>query len=212
MKKVIVILFFTLIIANIIFSLNTLSDKKALSIKITEFLKNKNVNPYIIIFLISVLPFIELRGSIPIGILFLNLEWIPVIIVSIIGNMLPIFFIILFFDLFEKILRKISFFNKFFDWLFKRVLSKSKPIEKYKEIGLVFFIGIPLPMTGAWTGSLIAYLLKLSYLKSIIFIFLGVLSAAVIVTTITYFKIVGLIVALIIFIGITLISAAFKKD
>ena len=212
MKKIVYILFFTIFIITLLFSLDNTEDKASIGIKITEFLFNKGINPYIIIFLISILPFIELRGSIPIGILFLNLDWIPVIIVSIIGNMFPIFFIILFFNFLEKILRKISFLNKFFNWLFKKTLIKSKSFEKYKEAGLVFFVGIPLPMTGAWTGSLIAYLLKFSYLKSILFIFLGVLCAAFIVTIITYFKITGLIVALIIFTIITIISIILRKN
>ena len=188
------------------------NNKANIGIKVTNFLLEKGINPYFVIVIISMLPIIELRGSIPIGILFLNLNWIPVIIFSIIGNMLPIFFILLFFQFIEKILRKFSFFNKFFDWLFKKTLSKGKSIEKYKELGLMFFVGIPLPFTGAWTGSLIAYLLKLSYIKSIIFIFLGVISATIIVTILTYFKFIGLIIALTVFIILTIISLIIKKD
>ncbi|HOJ64145.1 MAG TPA: small multi-drug export protein [Spirochaetota bacterium] len=210
MKKLLLNFLFIFIVITFLFSIES-HEKKDIGIKITEFFLDKGINPYFIILIISMLPIVELRGSIPIGILFLKLQWIPVIIISIIGNMLPIFFILLFFGFVEKILRKISIFDKFFNWLFKKTISKSKSIEKYKELGLMFFIGIPLPVTGAWTGSLIAYLLKLSYIKSIIFIFLGVLAAAFIVSAITYFKLIGLIVALAIFIVITISGMIFKK-
>lgn len=212
MRRILFNFIFMFIIIFFISATESIEEKKSIGIKITDFLLNKGIDPYIIVLLISMLPFIELRGSIPIGILFLKLQWVPVIIISIIGNMIPIFFILLFFGFFEKILRKIKLFNSFFDWLFKKTLSKSKSIERYKELGLMFFVGIPLPVTGAWTGSLIAYLLKLSYIKSLIFIFLGVLSAAFIVIVITYFKLIGLIVALTIFIIITIIGAIVKKN
>ncbi len=167
--------------------------------RITRLLIDKGINPYLVVMIIAALPIVELRGAIPIGIIFLKLSWIPVIVVSVLGNMIPVFFILYLFEAVERMLRKISFFNGIFDFLFKLSLKKSGSIEKYKELGLMFFVGIPLPATGAWTGSLIAYLLKLKYHVSIIYIFFGVLSAAAIVSAITYFEIKGLIVAIALF-------------
>jgi len=169
-----------------------MTDEKAL--KFTDWLKSKGIDPYIIVLLLAMLPIFELRGSIPVGILALKLDIVQVIIYSIIGNMIPIFFILFFFKPIEKLLRKINFFNKFFDWLFERTKAKSKSIEKYEEVGLMLFVGIPLPLTGAWTGCLAAYIFKLSYLSSLLYIFLGVLIACAIVVTLTLLWQIGAVI------------------
>jgi uncharacterized membrane protein len=153
--------------------------------RLSSQLINIGINPYIVVLIIAILPIIELRGAIPTGILFLHLNPVLVVLISIIGNMLPIFFILFLFKFFEKLLRKIKIFDKFFDWLFKRTLAKSKDIEQYQELGLMIFVAIPLPMTGAWTGALAAYLLNLSYIKSLVYIFFGVLIASAIVSVFT---------------------------
>lgn len=75
--------------------------------------------------------------------------------------------------------------NKFFTWVFERTRKRSKIIEKYEEIGLVVFVGIPLPMTGAWTGAVAAFLFNLDKKKSIFLILLGVILAGLIVTAVT---------------------------
>ena len=159
--------------------------------RIADKLIEHGINPYIVILMIAVLPIVELRGSIPVGIALLKLNWIYVIIFSLIGNMLPIFFILFIFGFFEKFLRRFKIFDKFFDWLFKRTVAKSKKIEKYEELGLMFFVAVPLPVTGAWTGSLVAYLMKFSYKKSLLFIFLGVIIACIIVSVLTYLLLMG---------------------
>ena len=182
------------------------ASHEGIGIKIARLMNEKGLSPYLIIFIISMIPVVELRGAIPIGILFFKLHWGYVLFASIVGNMIPIFFVLFIFKFVEKFLRRFRIFNRFFDWLFSRTLAKSKSVEKYQELGLTFFVGIPLPITGAWTGSLIAYLLKLSYIKSIIFIFIGVLVAAIIVSVITFFKIIGLIIAISIFIIIMVIG------
>ncbi len=157
--------------------------------RIADKLINIGINPYIAIFIIAMLPIVELRLSIPVGFL-LELNWVYIVIISIIGNMVPIFFILFLFEAVEKILRKIKIFDNLLNWIFKRTMAKSKAIEKYEELGLMIFVGIPLPLTGAWTGSLIAYIMKLSYFKSLLYIFLGVLIAAAIVTTFSLFVVI----------------------
>jgi uncharacterized membrane protein len=154
--------------------------------RIALLLKDLGINPYLIILIIAMLPIVELRGAIPAGIIFLELEWVPVIMFSIIGNMVPIFFILFLLKPVEKLFRKIPAFDRLFDWVFKRTMAKTTAVEKYEEAGLMLFVAIPLPVTGAWTGSLVSYLLKLNYWKSILFIFFGVLIAGGIVSTLTY--------------------------
>jgi len=185
-------------------------------IRMANKFKSFGINPYAVILIISMIPIVELRGAIPIGILAFGLDWFPVVLFSIVGNMIPIFFVLFIFKYVEKFLRRFRVFDKFFDKLFKRTIAKSKSVEEFQELGLAFFVAVPLPVTGAWTGSLIAYLLKLSYPKSIFFIFLGVVCAGVIVSVITYFKMTGLIIAMAILIVVTVIgvikAARDKKE
>ncbi len=149
---------------------------------------------WIVVIVIAMIPLIELRGTIllwaaqggdfvlagfpyPEG-------WLQIFVVSVIGNMIPIPFILLFFPWVEKKLRRFKIFNRFFDWLFARTRKKTgKSVEKYEELALLLFVAIPLPITGAWTGSLVSYLFGLSRSKSLFFIFMGVLIAGIIMLT-----------------------------
>lgn len=140
---------------------------------------------YIWVFLVSMIPIIELRGAVPIGI-GSGLPWLPTLIVCMIGNMIPVPFIFLFA---QKILAWGSdkpVIGKFFSWC----LDKGhKGGEKLKEkagnglfIALLLFVGIPLPGTGAWTGTLTASLLDMDFKKSTLAVMLGVLLAGAIMT------------------------------
>jgi uncharacterized membrane protein len=134
------------------------------------------------------IPILELRG----GLLAAGILGIPMweaIGVCILGNILPIPFILLFI---EKILEwmekcKVGWISKLALWLKARALGeKSQKIRKYEFVGILLFVGIPLPGTGAWTGSLIAALLHVSRKKSVPAIFLGLLLATVIMCIISY--------------------------
>lgn len=128
-------------------------------------------------------PISELRGAIPYALTH-GLNWQQAFIFSVIGNMIPVFFILWLLDPVSKWLMKhFNFFNKFFTWLFTYNKKKhAKKIETYKELALVILVAIPLPMTGAWTGSLVAFLFGLKYKKALPLIFIGVLIAGAIVT------------------------------
>lgn len=189
--KLIFTIIFLFISVAFLFANDATTDFQSKGAKIANWFINIGINPYLVVFLIAMLPIVELRGAIPVGILFLKLQWVYVILFSIIGNILPIFLILFLFGAFEKLARHIPILNKFLDWLFKRTMSKSHKIETYQELGLMFFVSIPLPVTGAWTGSLLAYIMKLKYAKSILFIFLGVLIAAIIVSVLTLLTSMG---------------------
>ena len=140
------------------------------------------------IFFGSMIPWVESRYIIPYAIWEsgLNWPWWQAIPLAILGNMLPIPFILLFFKFIEKFLRRFGFLTKIMDWLFERTRKRADgKIRRYETLGLLVFVAIPLPFTGAWTGSLIAYLFDLKFSKSLITIFIGVLIAATI-TTILY--------------------------
>ena len=138
---------------------------------------------YLIIFLISMVPLIELRGAIPYAVGFhCNMVW--AYIIAIIGNMLPVPFIYLFA---RKVLewgKDKKFTGKFFTWCLERGEKGGRKLEAKAGAGLyvalLLFVGIPVPGTGAWVGTLAASILNMDFKKSVLFIFLGLLLAATI--------------------------------
>lgn len=138
-----------------------------------------------IVFIVSMIPLLELRGSI-LAAGFMNMDFVPTFIAAVLGNMVPIPFILIFIQAIFRWMRKTKHFHKIPQWLEKKAMSKSEQIEKYGYLGLFLFVAIPLPGTGAWTGSLIAVLLGLKRWKSLFFIFLGVLTAGLIMSLLAF--------------------------
>lgn len=147
----------------------------------------KSIPPELAVFIISMLPISELRGAIPVGLTIYNLDIILNLIIAIVGNLIPMFFILYLIDPVSKILMKHSkFFNKFFTWIFKRTVHKFEgKYARYGSIALVLFVAVPLPITGCWTGSLAAFLFQIPKKKSIPLITFGVAIAGIVVTIIT---------------------------
>lgn len=138
---------------------------------------------YLLVFFISMVPIIELRGAIPYAIGF-HLPLLPSYIIAVLGNMLPVPFIYLFA---RKILEYGSTkkgVKKFFKWCLKKGEAGGRKLEKNAGKGiyvaLLLFVGIPLPGTGAWTGTLAASLLNLDFKKSVIAVMAGVILAGII--------------------------------
>lgn len=141
---------------------------------------------YILTFLISMLPIVELRGAIPYG-LAANLPFWPVFICSFIGNLLPVPFIILFVrKIFAWLRIKSNKLNSIVTRLENKATSKEHLIKKYQAWGLFVFVAIPLPGTGAWTGALIASMFDIRLKTAFPIIALGVLVAGIITSIITY--------------------------
>ncbi len=137
-------------------------------------------NAFYIIF-ISMLPVIELRGAIPIGI-GMGMPTVEVLILSIVGNLIPVLPILLLFQPISKLFLRFEWYNNFYNWLYKRSLNKGKSkLDKYGAAGLFILTAIPLPTTGAWTASLIAAFLGIKIKYSFIAISLGVVTAGIIV-------------------------------
>lgn len=135
------------------------------------------------VFIFSMIPWLESRYVIPFAIIEFGLEWWQVFPVAVLGNMLPVPFILLFFRFIETFLRRYRFWAKIMDWLFTRTRARAdKKIRQYEHLALLLFVAIPLPFTGAWTGALIAYLFDLKFSKSLLIIFIGVVIAASIMT------------------------------
>lgn len=146
-----------------------------------------------IVFLISMVPILELRGGlIAAGPAILDVAKWQAIPICIIGNLIPIPFILLLITKIFDWMKGTKKLKPIVDKLEAKALSKSANIEKYEFWGLVIFVGIPLPGTGAWTGSLIAALLGIRFRKAFPAIALGVLIAAAIMTILSYTIIGGI--------------------
>jgi len=152
-----------------------------------------NIGNYFAVFFTSMIPIGELRASIPLGLGVLKLDIYSTLIISIIGNLIPALVIIYALEpISSMLMRKFKLMNRFFTWLFKRTRKKYyKKFEKYSGYALATFVGIPLPMTGAWTGAIIAFVFGIPQKKAVLDVFLGILMAAAIVTTL--FKTVGFV-------------------
>ncbi len=163
--------------------------------EIIERLLNIGFTKELVIIIISALPIIELRGALPIAINLFNIPWYWALLLAITGNILPVPILLLFLDSIAKVLSRIDVGKKFVDWVFERTRRRGKIIERYERIGLMLFVAIPLPFTGAWTGSIAAFLMGQKFIYSFLSILCGVIIAGVIVTTLCLLGWVGAIIA-----------------
>ena len=143
------------------------------------------VSKEIIIFVISLMPILELRGGL-LAASLLKVPYLKALIICVIGNILPIPFVLLFLEIIFHLMEKWRITKKIVNWLVKKGNSKRNQIDKYGYLGLILFVGIPLPGTGAWTGSLVAILLGLDKKKSFLCILIGVILAAIIMSILSY--------------------------
>lgn len=135
----------------------------------------------LIVFLVSMIPLLELRGSI-LAAGIMGMDWVPSMIIAVIGNMLPIPFILLFIKAIFNWMKKFKHLRKIPQFCERKAMKHSEQIEKYGVFGLFLFVAIPLPGTGAWTGALLSVLFSLKPAKSLLFIFFGVMVAGFIMS------------------------------
>jgi len=141
-----------------------------------------------VVLIVSMLPIFELRGGIPCGFV-LQLVWWKTYLMAILGNLIPIVPVLFLLDPISSALRRrMAVADRFFEWLFTRTRRKTESgIRKYGLFfGLMIFVAIPLPATGAWTGCVAAFLFGMKFRSSFPSIALGVLIASIVVTIITY--------------------------
>jgi len=143
------------------------------------------ISKEMIVFIISMVPILELRG----GLLAASVMHIPIVTAiwyCVIGNIIPVPFILLFITPVFHWLKHTKTFRPMVEKLEKKAIGKSDQIEKYEFWGLVLFVGIPLPGTGAWTGSLIASLLGVKFRKAFPAVILGIVMATIIMSILSY--------------------------
>ncbi len=143
------------------------------------------------VFIISMIPVVELRGAVPVGV-GMGINPVVVYLLAVLGNILPVPFILAFIRPIFNALKKTKLLN-FVKKIEDRALNKSKKVQERSVFGLMLFVAIPLPGTGAWTGALIASLLNMRYKFALPSIFAGVLISGVIVLTISLVLEMGIV-------------------
>ncbi|MEO0073467.1 MAG: small multi-drug export protein [candidate division WOR-3 bacterium] len=153
--------------------------EKSLGERATVWLVERGLCPEMAVVAVSMLPVVELRGALPIGLFFFRprLTFWKVLVLSVLGNIAPIPVLLLVLGYVMRILGCVPLLRDLVNWLLARTRQRSVVIQKSAFWGLVFFVGIPLPGTGAWTGALAAWLLGLPYWHALASIFAGVLIA-----------------------------------
>lgn len=150
-----------------------------------SFLNSVPFGKEITVFIISLMPILELRGGL-IAASLLDINGIIAYIICIIGNIIPVPFILWFMKKILDKMRESKRFHEIANWLDKKVDKHKGQLEKYGFFGLFLFVGIPLPGTGAWTGCLIASVLEMDKKKSFFAALLGILMASIIMMLISY--------------------------
>ncbi len=145
----------------------------------------KYVSARVVVFIVSLMPILECRGGLLVASL-LKVDILEAIPICVVGNLLPIPFILLFITRIFAWLKNFKVTRGIVEKLEARAMNKSDALSNGEFIGLMLFVGIPLPGTGGWTGSLIAALLKMDFKKAILACFVGVLLATVIVSFLSY--------------------------
>jgi len=135
--------------------------------------------------ILATLPILELRGALPYALLFTDLHWSAAYPLAVFGNMIPIPFLIWFLEPATDFLRRWKTGDRFVEWLVARTRRKGKKIQEYEFWGLVAFVAIPLPVTGAWTGSMAGHIFGLKRARTFLACFVGVCIAGVIMTVLS---------------------------
>jgi uncharacterized membrane protein len=131
---------------------------------------------------LAMLPVSELRGAIPYAVGVTGMAWQKAYVIAVIANFIPVIPIFYLIGPISDYLRKVPLFDRFFTWLFARARRKGKLIERFEVLGLVLFVAIPLPVTGAWTGTIAAFVSGVTNRVALPAIFLGICIAGVVVT------------------------------
>ena len=124
-----------------------------------------------------------------------HMPWYWAFCLAVIGNLLPVPFLLLFLESLAKGVSRVNSGRKLVDWVFQRTRQRGRIIERYEKIGLVLFVAIPLPMTGAWTGSIAAFLFGLKFRHAFLTILGGIIIAGAIVTCLSLLGWAGAVIA-----------------
>jgi uncharacterized membrane protein len=142
----------------------------------------QKISPELITMMLAALPISELRGAIPYAITVGGMSWQKAFLFAAIGNFLPVLPILLLLESVSNRLRRYRQWDRFFVWLFERTRRKGRLVERFEALGLVLFVAVPLPVTGAWTGCVAAFIFKIPLKLALPAILCGILIAGTVVT------------------------------
>jgi len=160
-----------------------------------EELLSWDISHELIVIIVSALPVAELRVALPIAINWFHMPWHKAFYLAIIGNLLPVPILLLFLDPLAKAVSRVEVGRRLVNWVFEHTRRRGKAIERYERIGLTLFVAIPLPVTGAWTGSIAAFLLGLRFKYAFLSILTGIIIAGAIVTSLCLLGWIGAVIA-----------------
>ncbi len=136
----------------------------------------------VVVLSMAMLPILELRGAIPWAVKYApSLSLASIYAYAVIGNFIPVIPLLLLLEPASNLLRKLSLFDRFFNWLFTRTRKRGRIVERYEALGLALFVAIPLPVTGAWTGAVAAFIFGIRLRYAVISILAGIMTAGAVV-------------------------------
>jgi uncharacterized membrane protein len=162
---------------------------------VEQYLLDHGITEPLIVFILSMLPISELRGALLIGIPVYHMDWYVALPIAIIGNLLPIPFLYFFLDRIRRLFAKMGPLGVLTEKYMASASRRADVIKKYGRPGLAVFVAIPLPFTGAWTGTIAAYLLGMRFRDAFPAIIAGVLGAGIIMTVFCLLEWTGAIIA-----------------
>ena len=133
------------------------------------------------VIVVSTLPIFELRGAIPLGYYF-TMPPLKIFLLAVLGNLIPVIPLYFLLQPISIRLSHLSLFKAFFNWLFNLTKKRAEIVQRYEALGLMLFVAIPLPVTGAWTGTIAASLFRIKFKYAFLAVFFGVIIAGIIVT------------------------------
>ncbi|MCO5569009.1 hypothetical protein L7F22_022715 [Adiantum nelumboides] len=176
----------------------------SLGLKVASFLRQTGWPDEAIVFLMATLPVLELRGAIPVG-YWMHMDPFKVSVLSVLGNMVPVPLLILYLEKTAKLLsNKSSTAKKMVDAFFESTRKKAAPVQEFEWLGLMLFVAVPFPGTGAWTGAMVASVLGMPFWEAMSANFCGVVMAGLLVNLLVN---LGLNYALVVAAGLFLISS-----
>lgn len=162
---------------------------------VVDSLLGLGVSKTLIVFVISMLPIVELRGALPVAINAFHISWYYALPIAFIGNIVPVPFLLLLLGSIRRVAAKIGPAERALEWVLSLAQRRGRLVERYGRVGLMLFVSIPLPVTGAWTGAIVAFLLGLRFRDAFLSICLGALLAGVIVTALCLLGWIGAVIA-----------------
>ena len=200
-------------------------EHKPLGLRIADELSEHGVSRPAAVLIISTLPIVELRGAVPVGHVLWDVPSLPttrervrtsmlIYLLAVAGNMIPVPLILWFLGPLSNLLRRCGPGRALVDWLFARTRRKGAGIEKYETLGLALFVAIPLPVTGAWTGAMLAFLMGIRFHHAMWSILLGVMVAGMIMTVLSLLGWIGAVIAgvVLLLLAATALLGMFKRE